>query len=352
LSITVGKRPSFNFPAISEYIPLSSTSSYSYTVPEGVLDVGKRYYWEVTVHTSREPIGSSWNFVRSAKESFITQGDVCVPSPTIGCVQVIVVKKDGGYLEGLEVALHFAKDLENVFWADTSKNGAVSFSLQPNQHNDSWGGGGDTYGAWHGKPCPFSVRADTTLELFIFMEEGQGTVSCLDSPAQESILGGGITSRTDTPLPPTYTPKPPTSTPKPPTSTPKPPTSTPRPPTSTPRPPTSTPKPPEPASSKLMLTALQDMNCRGGPGLDYLSYTIINKGESYPILARWLYNHWILIGGIQDPTTSTNCCWVGGSYDASYWEIQPIDYGVDRIACDVSKPKPCTNLRGTPVPCE
>lgn len=129
---------------------------------------------------------------------------------------------------------------------------------------------------------------------------------------------------TDTPMPtytslPTYTPFP-TNTFVPTT----PPTAT-VPPTRTP---TEVPKDP-------MFTASEDMFCRDGPTVNSEDHWVVYQGMTYPVLARWYQNDWILVG-MDDPGTRTKCCWVGGdgSLNVSFSSIPAIDFLPDRMSCD------------------
>ena len=117
------------------------------------------------------------------------------------------------------------------------------------------------------------------------------TVPQAGTPIQNTLPRPG-----ETPLPPTDTPNPlPSDTPKPlPSDTPAPtPTIT-----------------LTPTSSVAMVTPkTQDVNCRFGPGTDYLSVGGLKVGASVPILGQNGDGTW---WQIQNPNNVSDKCWVSG----------------------------------------
>jgi serine/threonine protein kinase len=99
--------------------------------------------------------------------------------------------------------------------------------------------------------------------------------------------------------------------------------------TSTPRPIPRTPTPRNP-----QFTASEDMFCRDGPGPGFEAHTTIMKGQTLPVLAKWFENHWLLIG-INNPSTRTKCCWVGGDghLNVNITSLRQIDFRPDRMTC-------------------
>jgi len=93
---------------------------------------------------------------------------------------------------------------------------------------------------------------------------------------------------------------------------------------------TETPLQPDP-----MFTANADQYCRDDPGTGFEAHHSIYVGQTFPVLAQ-SGTGWYLLG-IDDPSTRTKCCWVGGDGDlnVSLSSIQIINYHVDRISCDL-----------------
>ena len=181
------------------------------------------------------------------------------------------------------------------------------------------------------------------------IRSGRLTQTSQARASQTAAALAAVPTTTPSPLPPSITPtsQPPSLTPtlQPPSLTPtsQPPsltytailptaTRTPQPPSPT-HTPTYTPSPiPTP-----IFTAVESMFCRAGPDESYEPYTMVEDGETVPVLARWYANNWLLVG-IDKSTTRTKCCWVGGLGDlnVSLSVIGTINFLPARIECDLT----------------
>ncbi len=103
------------------------------------------------------------------------------------------------------------------------------------------------------------------------------------------------------------------------------------PPTNTPLP-TGTPLAPKPTMPSF--TATENMFCRDGPAVGYERHYTLDAGKTVPVLAKWHTNNWFLVG-INDSSTRTKCCWVGGdgSLNVSLSSLLVISHRSDRIDC-------------------
>lgn len=95
--------------------------------------------------------------------------------------------------------------------------------------------------------------------------------------------------------------------------------------------------PTESLGSFASFRATQNMFCRDGPDRYYEAHITIFSGQVFPVVAQWHNNDWLLIG-IDDPSTRTKCCWVGGEgqLTGSLSNIPIIDYLPDRIDCPLN----------------
>lgn len=96
--------------------------------------------------------------------------------------------------------------------------------------------------------------------------------------------------------------------------------------------PTYTPKPLSPS-----FTTSETMFCRQGPDTFYEAHYTLGEGKTVPVLAKWVNNDWLLVS-INDESTRTKCCWVGGegNLNVSLSTLKSINFLPDRIACDLT----------------
>jgi hypothetical protein len=91
----------------------------------------------------------------------------------------------------------------------------------------------------------------------------------------------------------------------------------------------------EDTSPSPIFTASETMFCRAGPGTDYPDHWVVDEGKSYPVIAKWHQNDWLIVE-MDDPGTRTKCCWIGGQGDLNVplTSIPEIDYLPDRMSCN------------------
>jgi serine/threonine-protein kinase len=182
-------------------------------------------------------------------------------------------------------------------------------------------------------PAPSPIR---TTAVAVVPDTEAPTIPDTEEPAVSDTPVAEEPSASDTPEPhpeqPTYTPNP-TYTPLP-TYTSPPPTKTTSP-TDTVLPPTETERPTNtPQLEKPYVVADRNYFCRQSPNTNSEEHWMFMEGTKNYILGK--SDTWWLIA-VDDPSTRTKCCWVGGGNSGGDLSIVPIiDYEIDRMNCPPS----------------